>query len=68
MMLKQAACVPGLEVPQGKGPAAEEDTAAWMGARPPGDAAAAEAGGAVGGCVPGGDSAGRLGLGQCRRA
>lgn len=68
-MLKQAACAPGLEVPRGKGPAAEQGTAAWKGARPHRDAAAVEAaGGAGSGCVPGGDGAGRLGPGQWRRA
>lgn len=68
-MLKQAACAPGLEVPRGKGPAAEEGTAAWKGARPHGDAAAAEAvGGAGVGCLPAGDGAARLGPGQGRRA
>lgn len=47
-MLRQAGCAPGLEVRRGKGPAAEEGTAAWPGARDHGHAAAAEPPGVCG--------------------
>lgn len=64
VMLRQAGCAPGLEVRRGKGPAAEEGTAAWPGARDHGHAAAAETAGVCGvpPCLLGGAAAGGLGL------
>lgn len=62
-MLRQAGSAPGLEVRRGKGPAAEQGTAAWPGARDRGHAAAAEPAGVCGSaCLPGGAAAGGLGL------